>query len=371
MPTRVIRIDSKAQISSAAKRGARALRSGKLVAFPTETVYGLGAIATDPDAMNRLRKLKSRPKGPFTVHIGDRGDVVRYVKDVPPMARRLIAKAWPGPVTILLPTHGKLADRTLQSAGLHGLLSHEGSIGLRCPDNLLAQGLLSAAKAPVVAPSANLAGQPSPRTAAEVLASLDGKIDLLLDDGLTRLGEDSTIIRFSDDEWKLLRAGPYSERAIRKMLHRRVVFVCTGNTCRSPMAAGLAKKLLADREQCRIGDLRKYGLEVVSAGLFAGDGSRATPEAVRAAKTRGADISRHRSRKLTSELTDSADVIFCMTEFHVSGVRRVSPSAANKVHRLHEDGDIPDPIGGGLDVYRQTAEGIEEALQARLDEEAL
>ena len=260
MRTRIIHVDSKAQVASAAQQGAEALRGGKLVGFATETVYGIAVLATNGRAMSRLRALKSRPKRPFSVHVAAAGEVARYVDHVPPQAARLISKAWPGAITLVLPCGAKLADRKLHSPELRGRLCQDNFIGLRCPDEPVALAMLAKVSGPVVASSANLAGGPSPRRAEEVLDALDGRIDLLIDSGPTRLGTDSTIIRFNSRGWKVLRKGSYDDRAIDHMLRRKLLLVCTGNTCRSPMAAGLAKKLLAEKESCKVGELRKKGI---------------------------------------------------------------------------------------------------------------
>jgi len=354
--------------SSAAKEAAAVLRAGGLVGFPTETVYGVAAVASDAAAMDRLRELKSRPARPFSVHVGDPSDVARYVREVPAAARRLMVKAWPGPVTVLLPTGGALAEESLEKAGLHEVLCHQDVIGLRCPETPVTRAMLTAVEAPVVAPSANLAGKPSPRNADDVLEQLDGRIDLLIDAGPTRYGKDSTVVRFDAQGWRVVRQGVWDERGIARFLQHRVLFVCTGNTCRSPIAAGLTKKLLSERLGCSAGDLKKEGAEVVSAGVFAADGGRATPEAIQAARARGADISRHRSRRVTPELINSADVILCMTDSHVAEVRRLSPAASSKVHRLDESASISDPIGGGVQEYGLVADRIERALRKRLEE---
>ena len=369
MATQVIHVQGSDQVAAAAKRGARAIRDGKLVGFATETVYGIAALATNQATVRRLRRLKSRPSEAFTVHLGRPADALRYVTDMPPAAARLIHRAWPGPVTVLLPTGGALADTKIEKAGLHDLLSKDGVIGLRCPDEPVALAMLSAVKAPVVAPSANRAGQASPRSAEDVLAALDGRIDLLIDSGPTALGEDSTIVLFRPSGWKVVREGPYDQRAIRRFIRRRLLFVCTGNTCRSPMAAGLAKRILAEREGCRVGELRQEGLEVLSAGVFAGEGARATPHAVQAARQLGVDLSHHRSRKLTSELINSSDVVLCMSQSHVCDALTLAPQSANRIRRLLPDKDVPDPIGGGPDVYRATAERIERALGLCLNRE--
>ncbi|MFB3892727.1 MAG: Sua5/YciO/YrdC/YwlC family protein [Phycisphaerae bacterium] len=378
METRVIKVRRPSEAAAAAQDGARTLETDGIVGFATETVYGLAALATSAAAMERLRELKSRPARPFSVHIGRRDDIGRYVASIPPQARRLIAGAMPGPVTILLPVGGKLADAELQRRRLYHVLCDNDVIGLRCPDEPVAAMMLAAVSDPVVAPSANMAGGPSPRTAQDVLDAFDGRIELLIDSGPTRHGKDSTIVSFAPKDvggsalgWSVVRKGVYDERMIRRLMRRKILFVCSGNTCRSPIAAGIARKLLAKREGCDAADLKKNGIEVGSAGLYAMEGGRASPEAVDAAGRMGADISRHRSRMLTSELINDADVVFCMTDFHVAQARRLAPSAAGKVRRLDDRGDISDPIGGGVGVYRKTAERIERALEALLDKGTL
>lgn len=367
--TQVIKVGSApADLMAAAAKGAEAVRAGGLVAFGTETVYGIAAAADNPSAMLRLRELKSRPDRAFTVHIARPDAAGRYVADIPAPARRLMRRAWPGPITVLLPTGGRLADEHLQQQGLYDQLCPDGLIGLRCPKGDLAETMLAAVASPVVAPSANLAGAPSPRSAVDVLAALDGQIDLLLDSGPAQYGKDSTIVRFDGDAWTVCRQGVYGERTIRKLMRRRVLFVCTGNTCRSPLAAGLARQALARQRGCAPADLPDSGIEVLSAGVFAPDGAPPSPEAVAAAAMLGADISGHRSRKVTSELIHAVDVVFCMTDLHVATVRRLAQANGPQIERLDRAADVPDPIGAGPDGYVSTAERIRAALMQRLDE---
>lgn len=366
MSTRVIKALSAEAVAGAAREGAAALEAGALVGFATETVYGVGVLATNQSALERLRELKARPQRPFSLHLGAARDVYKYVSDVRPEARHLIAKGLPGPVTLLLPTGGKLAQ--FEDPALYERLVWEGTLGVRCPDQPVSQAMLSAVKGPVVAPSANLAGHASPRTAQDVLADLDGRIDLLIDSGPTRYGKDSTIVDFSGGAWKIVRQGVYDERMIGKLVTWTYLFVCTGNTCRSPLAMALARTMIARRLGVGEMELASQGVFVASAGIYAGDGQLASPEAVDAAAEKGADLAGHRSRKLTMELINSSDMIFCMTDAHVEDVLAMAPQAAGKVRRLDEDGDVPDPIGGGRDCYRQTARHIEAALVKRLEE---
>jgi len=335
------------------------------VAFATETVYGVGALAADADAVGRLRELKSRPRRPFSVHLGRVEDVGRYVRAVPAEAERLIRRVWPGPVTLILPVADVLADKKLRDADLYKRLCSRGTIGLRCPAGRVAQEMLGQVEGPVVAASANPAGDPSPRTAAAVLKALDGRVEMVIDSGPTRYGSDSTIVRFGASGWRMVREGVCDRATIRELACRKVLFVCTGNTCRSAMAEGLARTLLAGRLGCRESSLEARGYQVGSAGVFAFDGGRVTPEAVTAAAELGANISGHRSRRLTGELAEDADILFCMSDMHLSEVRRLAPAAVSRATLLDRGGAIPDPIGGGVDLYRRTGRRIQRALRAQ------
>ena len=172
------------------REAAAVLKGGGLVAFPTETVYGLGADATTPRAIERLNAVKGRPpEKPYSLHIYTAEQVQAYVKAVPPAAQRLMARCWPGPLTLVLPADGG------------------GTVGFRLPSHPVALAFLRACGVPVAAPSANRSGAPPPTDAAEVVAALDGDVDCVLDAGPTQLGRESTVAEIVGDRVEIRREG--------------------------------------------------------------------------------------------------------------------------------------------------------------------
>lgn len=201
------------QVWRSAEAAAAAIRAGLAVAFPTETVYGLGALAGDAGAVARLYEAKGRPRfNPLIAHVADMDAALRLAA-LPPMAERLAAAFWPGPLTLVAPRRpgGDVCD--LACAGLE-------TVAVRVPAHPLAQALLRAVGRPVAAPSANPSGAVSPTTAAHVLAGLEGRIAGVLDGGACPVGLESTIIGFIGDEPALLRPGGLPAEAIAAALGR-------------------------------------------------------------------------------------------------------------------------------------------------------
>jgi L-threonylcarbamoyladenylate synthase len=182
------------------------LRRGGLVAFPTETVYGLGADAANPLAVRRIFAAKGRPSSnPLIVHVASTAIARRYATDWPAAADRLAAAFWPGPLSIVLPRDATIADEV--SAG-------RGTVGLRVPSHPLALALLAAFDGPVAAPSANRANHVSPTTAEHVRAELGDRVDLLLDGGPCAVGIESTVVDLTGARPALLRPGGVSREQL-------------------------------------------------------------------------------------------------------------------------------------------------------------
>ncbi|MFY9301340.1 MAG: L-threonylcarbamoyladenylate synthase [Candidatus Nitrosotenuis sp.] len=212
MRTKVLKINPKNPDISKIRKAAEALRQGKLVAFPTETVYGLGANALDPRAVKKIFRAKGRPAdNPLIVHISDRNDLLFLVSDITPMAGRLIEEFWPGPLTIVLKKSEIIPKLT--TGGLD-------TVAVRMPENKIALLLIRQAGIPIAAPSANFAGRPSPTTAWHVLEDLGKRIDLIVDGGATRIGIESTVIDLSGKTPVLLRPGGVTLEQLRKVVGR-------------------------------------------------------------------------------------------------------------------------------------------------------
>lgn len=197
--TRVLTVDCGNPDVETLRDAASVLRAGGLVAFPTETFYGLGAAGLSADAVRRVFEVKGRPESkPLLLLVDSVAMLDRVASRIPPAARVLMARHWPGPLTLVMPARDAVPEAVTAGTG---------TVGVRLPAHPVARGLVTALGEPVTAPSANPSGAPPPTTAAEVLDHFDGIIDVVVDSGPTPGGEPSTIIDMTVDPPRILRQG--------------------------------------------------------------------------------------------------------------------------------------------------------------------
>ena len=344
----------------------RVLESGGLVLLPTETVYGIAARADMPAALEALAAAKGRDSAQaFTWHVGDL-ECLEELGASSKIISRLVHRYWPGPLTLVLP------DINKRMSGINS----EGRVGVRFTSHKGTASILSAMPFPVAMTSANMHGEEPACSPDDLDANIEGALSLKVADGPARIGESSTVLRtgraVGEDAWQfeLLREGLHNLEALRAAAGQRIVFVCTGNTCRSPLAEGLAKAALGKEIGCDHDSLPNFGFHISSAGIYAHGGGPISHHSYEQLKKRGVELGDHRATTATERLLARADRIYCLSRSHLDGVLGLLPRESSEKAALldREGADVPDPIGGSSSDYRRCADHISGLISSRLSE---
>jgi tRNA threonylcarbamoyl adenosine modification protein (Sua5/YciO/YrdC/YwlC family) len=370
MAPQVLDVSAASDPRDAVHRAVQALVEGKVVALPTETVYIAAASGLSERAVERLLSVRAgKLDGPATLAVRSTDEVLDYVPQLPRIGQRLARRCWPGPVTLqLADAHPESAVHRLPKS-VRAAVVPEGEIRVRVPAHELVLRVLRLLAGPVVMIGARPTGGADAITAADVVKHLDGRVDVVLDDGRCKFAQRSSIVKVDDHGFSVVRPGVFNEANLKRLASFMIVLVCTGNTCRSPMAEMLLKKRLAERLGCKISELDDRGVVVMSAGTTAQAGGRSAPEAVETLKARGLDLSQHESQPLSERIVRFADVIIAMTRGHRQAILEAWPEAEPRVHLMSRGcGDVADPIGGPLELYRKCAEQLDAYLADWVDE---
>ena len=341
------------------------LSEGHLVGLPTETVYLPTALSVHASAVEKLRHAVngSQPAG-FPLLISGQDEAIDFAPAMPRSGAKtgasLLARSgdhcrrrWPrkgsfDSIAGCQPKHDctRRTDTIPRVGPRNRAGGAEAVAGPACHHR---RGRRSRAFA----------------TARDVQERFGESVSLIVDDGACRYGGPSTLVSVTDNRWRLVNQGVVSETMLGRLSSETYLFVCTGNTCRSPMAEGYFRKLLAAKLKCSEDELADRGYIVASAGLAAVGGAPASPDAVDILARQGVDLSSHDSQPLTERLLDQADHIFTMTRNHAESILSCRPDFADRIELLAADqSDVFDPIGGGLADYEQCAIEIERHVRA-------
>ena len=362
---------SPAELTKLYARAAECLSDGGVALLPTDTVYGL-AMRIDskgPAALiEEITRLHPDPAVPLSWHTypGDPLLAPVLARAETRVADRLLSRWSNKGVGFIYRLPDVLRAPFANSDWVVPATAYQdGWLAFRCPAHQGLRDILRRVNAPIsMINPRHLTGYGTDASSqtTEALAP-DAPVDLVIDSGPTPADTVSTVIRICfDSVFSIARTGHVTEAQVMKSLESEIIFVCTGNTCRSPLAEVIARKVMQSLE------FKGITFAASSAGVTASNGDRATPPAINAARALGLDLAPHRSRRLTPAMIKDASFVFCMTEAHVEAARALAshPEDASKIERLDPGGDIHDPYGGPQSLYDEVADHLSRVIAQRI-----
>lgn len=341
------------------------LLAGRLAVVPGETTYLVVARALDGSAARRLADLVAGSPEPPAVLLGRPVEVFDWLPYLQGAGLRLARRFWPGPLTLVADQGAKQGHWSRLPPEAGSLVAQAGGLALRVSSHPALALLQQALAEPLLV--ASLPGAP---TRPEDAARMGDRTGLVILDGPSFHAAPSTVVRLRGRrEADVLHEGVVPAQEVADTLPCRILFVCTGNTCRSPLAETLCRGMLARHLGCGADEVPDRGFCVQSAGLAAMMGEESSPVAVAVAAGLGGDLTRHRSRPLSLETLAQADHLFAMTRSHLRVLLGLQTGIGPTPRLLSPWGeDVPDPIGGPQELYEDCAARILRCLEARMPE---
>ncbi|HXY33467.1 MAG TPA: Sua5/YciO/YrdC/YwlC family protein [Planctomycetaceae bacterium] len=347
----------------AVHRAVQLLVAGHIVGFPTETVYAPCAHALVGPAVERLNADQHCGKTAHpTLVVKGLQEALDYVPQMDALGQRLARRCWPGPVTLAFDLKPESGLFSALAGEARRALAPDSRLWIRVPAHECIQEVLRLMPAPLIAGSECV--ENPLLTASSLVEGFGAAVELVIDDGECRYGQPATVVGVSNGSWSIVRPGVVTQTMIGRLASEVFLFICTGNTCRSPLAEGFFRKMLADRLKCREDELADHGYMVLSAGMSAEPGFPAARESIEVAARHGVDLRSHESQPVTQRLLEQADQVFTMTRSHRESILAAYPHLGDRVELLARDGtDITDPIGLGEEEYEQCRAEIDRNLK--------